>query len=97
MTNEIEDLKGKLLKGEFSSFSVACNDHKLSYQTAAEAIERDPWYDEGDFISHEELKRSVSTNTIWTLQYYPETPVGFVKLHASAFQPLLDRINQEDR
>ncbi|APU92973.1 hypothetical protein PQB34_gp45 [Ochrobactrum phage POI1126] len=90
---KLEELAKKLLQGEFSSLRITCNDHKSNYQTAQEAIEDGRWYAADEFVSPEELQKAIGTNTIWSLQWYPQTPAGFQVLHASSFQAILDYVS----
>jgi len=65
------------------------NDHLLYYQTVEESIELgDHGYD--CWISEEQRERAIATNDCWTLQWYPDTPVGFVILSAADLDVLLE-------
>lgn len=60
-----------------NSFSLTCNDdHAINYVTAKEWIEE---YSPDDFSndSESEIQAMKDTNTIWRLQVYPYTPIGF--------------------
>lgn len=81
-----DDLRG-LLKGKFSELVLTYNGHACNYQTVAEAVEQDHWH--GDWISDEEREKAIATNSAWTLQWYPDTPVGFYKSSASTLSALL--------
>jgi hypothetical protein len=35
------------------------------------------------------MQRAIATDELWTMQWYPETPVGFCVLHASTLAALL--------
>lgn len=80
-----------LLKGEHSSLSIDFNeDNGPNYQTVAEVVE-----DRGDdihWVSDEERDKAVATNRMWGLQWYPDTPVGFHRIHASSLPALIDHI-----
>lgn len=90
---KLEELAKQLLEGEFSSLRITCNDHKSNYQTAQEAIADGRWFAADEFVSPEEMQKAIDTNTIWSLQWYPQTPVGFEVLHASSFQAILDHVS----
>lgn len=92
---KLEELAKQLLEGEFSSLHITCNDHKTNCQTAKEAIEEGQWFSPDDFVSPEEMQKSIATNTIWSLQWYPHTPVGFCVLYASSFQAILDHMARQ--
>lgn len=65
--------------------SVDCNsltlgrddDHACNYRTAKEWIEEDS-PDNFEDCSPEDIEAMKATNTIWKLQIYPNTPIGFV-------------------
>lgn len=92
---KLEELAKQLLEGEFSSLHITCNDHKVNYQTAKEAIDGGQWVSPDDFISPEEMQKAIDANTIWSVQWYPQTPVGFCVLFASSFQALLDHFARQ--
>lgn len=92
---DLDALKSALLKGDFSSMTISCNDHLNGYATAAQEIPGSGWYDDDSFVSSEEKQRCIETNTIWTLQWYPETPVGFFKLHASSFAAIVAHLKSD--
>jgi len=90
MKVDFDALKQELLKGEFSSLTLHCDDFKSYYETAEMTLRhRDDWYSDDSFVSPEERARCIEQNTIWTLQWYPDTPVGFCVLHASSCDALL--------
>ena len=41
-----------------------------------------------------EREKSLKTGDIWTLQWYPDTPVGFCHLTASMLEKLLEAANE---
>ncbi|WP_063569277.1 hypothetical protein [Achromobacter ruhlandii] len=64
------------------------DDHACNYMTAAEWIERCPEDFQDD--PPEEIERMKSANTIWRLQVYPNTPIGFWVIHASTLSTAID-------
>ena len=96
MTSELEKLELELrglLKGKQSSLTLSFNDDNgPNYQTVAESIEEDEGREKGTqwyrFCSPEERQECCNTNSIWTLQWYPDTPVGFYSISA----PTLNRL-----
>ena len=38
----------------------------------------------------------IDTNELWTLQWCPNTPIGFNAVAASTFEELIDLANKED-
>ena len=63
------------------------NAYKCLYESVEHAVAdlEDAW------ISPEERVKALETGDIWTLQWYPDTPVGFYLLAASNLDVLLDR------
>lgn len=81
-----------LLKGEFSSLSIGFNDDAAcNYMTATEAIDNG-MLERADWVNDEEEQRAKETNSIWTIQWYPDTPVGFCCYAASSLGALLAAI-----
>lgn len=64
-------------------------DHASSYRTAKEWIEVDmpEWFKDEPAGALEAMK---ATNTIWALQVYPDTPVGFVHANRATLDELID-------
>jgi hypothetical protein len=96
---ELEDSLMNLLQGEHSSLSIYFNDWIGNWPTVKEAIEMADESDGGcglidsrDWVSPEDKQVSIDTNSIWCLQWYPHTPVGFCSILASGLQPLLSYV-----
>ena len=74
-----------------ASLHLMHNDHKSYYRTVAEAIEdEDHGYTDDCWVSPEQKQKAIDTNECWTLQWYPNTPVGFNLMSAADFDVLLD-------
>lgn len=69
------------------SLTIVHNDHKNIYQSAEEWIEENTFY---QWISEEEKKKAIENDSIWTIQVYPETPIGFYAYAASNLETLLE-------
>lgn len=66
------------------------NLHKNLYITVQEAIERgEHGYRPDDWVSMEQRMKAARTNECWTLQWYPDTPVGFCLKSAADLNALL--------
>jgi hypothetical protein len=64
-----------------ASLTLTHNDHKSYYQTVVQAIADDSHGYQADcWISEEQKQKAIETNECWTLQWYPDTPVGFFYL-----------------
>ena len=73
-----------LLKGEHTSLSLSFNElHAPNYQTVEEWLHNEP-RDDADWTSPEEREKAIRTNSVWRLQWYPDTPVGFHAIQASS-------------
>ena len=75
-----------------ASLHLCHNDHKSVYQSVEDWLadnERDDgcWF---EWVSPEERRKAIKDDSVWTLQWYPETPVGFCALAASDLNVLLD-------
>lgn len=75
------------------SLSIEMNEHACNYVTAKEWIEEHTGQDEWSQIAPDLLQSMKDTNTIWRLQIYPNTPVGFNVW----FGPTLDSVIEQAR
>lgn len=72
------------------------NEHKNNYCTVAKAIEDDDHgYSAECWVSPEQMQKAIDTNDCWTIQWYPETPVGFKILSAADLDVLLEAAAEE--
>lgn len=63
------------------------NDHRNVYETIEEWLsQRDDMYQWKD---EESKQRAIATDEIWTLQWYPVTPIGFYAIAAPTLEELL--------
>lgn len=92
------DLRG-LLNGEHSFLSIGFNDgHAPNYATAQKWHDECGFYggghgaDVSEFVSEDERAEALRTNSVWSIQWYPETPVGFCDLKASSLPALFAAI-----
>jgi hypothetical protein len=84
-----------LLSGKHSSLSISFNDlNAPNYQTVAESAESGMpgWPEDEEWVSPEEKQRAIANNSMWTLQWYPDTPIGFQRLAASSLAVMLAAI-----
>ncbi len=74
--------------------SLRHNQHKNYYETVQEAIDSgDHGYKPDDWVSSDQMTCAIATNECWTLQWYPDTPVGFCLLSAADLDVLLEAVN----
>ncbi len=86
-----------LLEGEFSSLSITFNDDHAPNYASAERY-HDEWgqyADAKEWVSPEERDTALATNSVWTAQWYPQTPVGFCILRASSLTALCAALLKE--
>ena len=82
-----------LLLGEHSSLTLSFNDHAPSYVTAQGWHDEYGFYQGGendniDWPSEEERLKALRENSVWVLQWYPRTPIGFNCIGASSLPSL---------
>jgi hypothetical protein len=77
-----------LLPRHAASLTITHNDHLDYYETVAEQVASSEWVKERDFVSAAELQKAISTNELWCIQWYPDTPIGFHKRFASTLEAL---------
>jgi hypothetical protein len=81
-----------LLHGTFSSLSIGFNeDHACNYVTAQGWRDEFGFYrgdgdDRINWASDADRLNAIETNSVWTIQWYPQTPVGFCCVGASTFE-----------
>ena len=80
-----------LLPAHKCGLYIEHNAHLDVYQTVGERIEE--WKDREssgpDWESEEAKARAIATNELWTIQWYPNTPVGFNWIAAPTLAELL--------
>jgi hypothetical protein len=92
MTDVIRTLK---LPRHECSLSLAHNQNRDYYETVQQYA--DGFADRGcplEWVSDEQKAKAVATNEIWVIQWYPDTPVGFIRLAACDLGVLLDAANE---
>jgi hypothetical protein len=93
--DDIDALKNILCKGEFSSLTFSYNDHACNYVSVKKWFEEYEPDELEDFISEDEMKKAIETNSVWSAQWYPNTPVGFCVARASTFDALIKYLTKE--
>ena len=69
---------------------IEYNDHKSSYETVEEYIEERDIKDE-EIIDKEEC---IKKDTLYSLQVYPKTPIGFYKIYASSIEKAVEDLEE---
>jgi hypothetical protein len=62
------------------------NPHKASYETVEEWMIQDG----NDWASDEEREKAIATDSLWTIQWYPHTPIGSHTVAASTLSAALE-------
>ena len=70
-----------------AAMSLEHNPHKNNYQSVETWIEE--CCDFAEWENEEEKQKSINTNEIWMLQWYPETPIGFYCVAASTLDAVI--------
>lgn len=81
-----------------AGLSLEHNEHRNYYESAEKRI-ADLGLAE-DFESPESMRRAIETDSVWVLHWYPDTPVGFLRVAAPTLDELLDyaaRVEAVDR
>jgi len=69
------------------------NEHKNGYRTVTEWDQylKDFHHDDDiGWVSEEQRRKAIATDSVWILVWYPETPVGFNRLMACDLDVLLE-------
>lgn len=69
---------------------IEYNDHKSSYETVEEYIEERDIKDE-EIIDKEEC---IKKDTLYSLQVYPKTPIGFYKIYGSSLEKTIEILDE---
>ncbi len=73
-----------------ASLHLTHNQHLAYYRTVQEAIDdADHGYTDDCWASPEQKQKAIDTNECWTLQWYPETPVGFFMVSGADLDAVL--------
>lgn len=76
----------QLLPAHDAGLSLEHNQHRSVYDTAEQWIAENDWC---DWESDEAKREAIEIDSIWTLQWYPDTPVGFYAVAAPTLADLL--------
>lgn len=68
---------------------ISHNEHKNSYDTVAQHMS-DLELNADECGSVEEFRELLEGDEIWTIQWYPDTPIGFYRVCASTFERALE-------
>jgi hypothetical protein len=66
------------------------NEHRAHYLSLKSWL--DIQMEEPDWLSPEERKNALATDSLWVLHWYPDTPVGFHTAAAATFEALMQAV-----
>lgn len=78
---------------KFNSFHLTHNEHHSYYETAEVYITEDVYKQFGD-CDAADIADMKKHDSIWSLQIYDKTPVGFYRWHASTLDEVIDRARE---
>jgi hypothetical protein len=90
---DLETRLRSLLKGKFSSLSLSFNEETgPNYQTVEDYVTTPApeWVLTPNWVSDQEKWKAAETNSMWTLHWYPDTPIGFCYISASSIEAIID-------
>lgn len=76
------------------SMHIHHNEHLSYYETVEQALNQST-YDRAGFPDQDEIDKAIKTGEVWTIQWYPDTPVGFCRVHAATLSRALEAANEE--
>lgn len=80
---------------------ITHNQHKSYYETVEEYLNRPEGVGIGGFradewVSREDFEAAIAKDSIWEIQWYPNTPVGFCVAYGSTLENALAAASQDD-
>ena len=78
-----------------ASLHIMHNEHKSYYETVERALESGT-YDREDFPDDAEIQKAIELNSVWKIQWYPRTPIGFCVRCAATFERVIKIARGED-
>ena len=76
---------------ECMSMEIQYNDHKNCYETAEEYFENDFLRQE---VTDEDYEKCVELNTVWSIRWYPSTPIGFYSIYTYSLERCLEILHE---
>jgi hypothetical protein len=70
------------------------NEHRNYYETVEQYIEDNGLAD--SFESEDEMRKAIKDDSLWVLQWYPVTPVGFNRVAASTLYDVMRLANRPE-
>ena len=79
-----------------AGLALTHNEHMTLYQTVEQAVAEADELQRFQWVSAEQRAKALETGSLWVLQWYPDTPVGFYALAAADLGALLDAATARD-
>jgi hypothetical protein len=89
---EVDRLKALGLPDHKCGLYLEHNAHRDVYENIEQWIADQ--VDEDDWVSPEERAKAIAEDSVWTLQWYPDTPIGFFRRAASSLDALLAELRE---
>lgn len=87
----------RLLPAHKCELTIEHNTHKSDYMTAAEWIEQNPHdVHEDEWVSDKDRERAITSNELWMVRWYPDTPIGSFRVYGSTLAACLQKIAETD-
>lgn len=83
----MNDFESKLPKHK-CALSITHNEHKSYYESIQDYVEEERFR----WVSEGEKRKAIATNEIWEIQWYPDTPIGFICVAAASLDVLLEAV-----
>lgn len=99
---EHENLKLTDFLPRHVSIHIHHDPHKGSYESVQQYLRGkdhvnegpSDGFDESEWLSRDDFKASVSEDSLWEIQWYPNSPVGFCTVYGSTFENAVICANQ---
>lgn len=95
---ELDRVLRSLLHGKDTNVHLGFNGHTAYYESPADYYSNQPGA-VPSWPSEEEKNKAFSENSVWTLQWYPRTPISFYLIAASSLPALIEfalKVDKED-
>jgi len=84
-------LRSLINKPNFTQIALTWNeDHSPMYEVADGYYE----FDSSVWVSQDEYLKAMLENSVWTLHWYPDTPIGSCKIMASSLEAIFEWIDK---
>lgn len=95
MASYTESLKENRLPEHKVSLHIEHNQHKAYYEKIEDYI-RHRNIEDDDWAYSDSRKKAIENDSLWELQWYPNTPVGFNIVYGSTLEECIKKANEDD-